>query len=165
MRTNPGPWAAILFLQFLFIENLAFFSPKIRKCSHINSRIFFQKLPNFWSKNYKIFCKKKKKNKTKKHRSWPFMIEMSKTWGTHSKQYLGSRAIQDPTIPFSFLIGSMYTCSLPLSASSVLNQKNHFASSVLNQKSHFVPPQWKKQKEKKVLPFNTREREKRTHYY
>jgi hypothetical protein len=28
MRTNPGPWAGIFFLDFLFIENLAIFSPK-----------------------------------------------------------------------------------------------------------------------------------------
>jgi hypothetical protein len=60
MRTNPGPWAGIFVLQFLFIENLAIFPPKFRKCSHIYSRKKFQKLPNFWSKNDKICCKKKK---------------------------------------------------------------------------------------------------------
>jgi hypothetical protein len=90
------------------------------------SNFFPQKLENvvtfivdFFSTNSQIFGQKwqnllPKKN-THTQRSWPFMIEMSKTWGTHSKQYLGSRAIQDPTIPFSCLIGSMHTCSLSLS--------------------------------------------------
>ncbi len=111
-KNENQSWALArdFFLQFF---NVDFFFPpkKIRHCSHIHSKKEFQKILNFFNQKMTKFVAKKKKN----HRSWPFMIEMSKAWGTHSKQHLGSRAIQDPTMPFSFLIGSMHTCSLPLS--------------------------------------------------